>query len=74
MLPMCEAGGVGCGSVLEGRQKLPAQAESAEAEVGADLISQGSESQGQKREKACLLGVPLGDSGASSLGRAEGLD
>lgn len=54
MLRMCEAAGVGCGSVLEGRQKLPAQAGSAEAEVGADLISQGSDS-GQKREKACLL-------------------
>jgi hypothetical protein len=37
-------GGVGCGSVLEGRQKLPAQAGSGAAEVGADLISQGSES------------------------------
>jgi len=43
-LRMCEAGGVGCGSVLEGRQKLPAQAGSAAAEVDADLINQGSES------------------------------
>ena len=66
---------MGCGSVLEGRQKLPAQAGSAEAEVGADLISQGSEPLGQKREKACLLvRAAARRQWRKRLGRAEGLD